>query len=126
MTDRTRDAVARILLLRDDGYLWIVDADIRDCFPSLDHQLILNLVKRRIMDQDLLDLISLWLPYGRPRISRRSRLPRGISLGSVISPLLCNIYLHELDRELRKKRLQHVRYADDFIVLCTSPEDRGY
>lgn len=118
------DAVARILRLRDDGYLWVVDADIRDCFPSLDHQLILDLLRERVMDQNLLDLIALWLPYGRPRKNRRSGRLCGISLGAVISPLLCNIYLHQLDIALRRKRLQSVRYADDFVVLCRTESER--
>lgn len=55
---------------------------------------------------------------------RRSGLPRGISLGSVISPLLCNIYLHQLDLALSKARLQLVRYADDFVVLCRARWER--
>lgn len=118
------DAVARILRLRDDGHTWVVDADIRDCFPSFDHELMLSLLRQRLADQDLLDLIDLWLPYGRPRATRRSRQSQGISLGSVISPLLCNIYLHELDVTLRRNRLQVVRYADDFVVLTPAEESR--
>jgi group II intron reverse transcriptase/maturase len=117
------DAIQRMLYLRDQGYIWVVDADIFDCFPSLDHEVILSLLRRRIVDQDLLDLIALWLPYGRPRTVRRSQQPRGISMGCVVSPLLCNVYLHELDVALHRARLQSVRYADDFVVLCqTEPE----
>lgn len=117
------DAIQRVLYLRDQGYIWIVDADILDCFPSLDHEVILSLLRRRIVDQDLLDLIALWLPYGRPRTVRRSQQPRGISMGCVVSPLLCNVYLHELDVALHRARLQSVRYADDFVVLSrTQPE----
>lgn len=118
------DAVARILHLRDEGYTWVVDADIRDCFPSLDHQLLLSLLRQRIVDQNILDLIALWLPYGRPRTLRRSHKTRGISLGAVISPLLCNIYLHQLDTALRREHLQAVRYADDFLVLCLTEQER--
>jgi group II intron reverse transcriptase/maturase len=118
------DAIHRVLNLRDEGYTWVVDADIRDCFPSLDHELILALVGERVMDQDLLDLIALWLPYGRPHTLRRSRLPRGISLGGVVSPLLCNIYLHQLDLGLARAGLPSVRYADDFVVLCRARWER--
>ncbi|MFQ6027609.1 MAG: reverse transcriptase domain-containing protein [Dehalococcoidia bacterium] len=118
------DAVRRVLELRDSGYTWVVDADIRDCFLTLDHQLILSLVAEKVMDQDLLDLISLWLPYGRPRSVRRTGEARGISLGGVISPLLCNIYLHQLDVGLARARLQLVRYADDFVVLCRAKWER--
>jgi group II intron reverse transcriptase/maturase len=118
------DAVQRVLDLRDGGHAWVVDADIRECFPSLDHQLMLSLVGERVMDQDLLDLIALWLPLGRPRALRRSHLPRGISLGGGISPLLCNVYLHQLDLALARARLQSVRYADDFVLLCRTRSER--
>ncbi|MBI4337013.1 MAG: hypothetical protein HY683_04200 [Chloroflexi bacterium] len=118
------DAVRRVLHLRDQGHTWVVDADIRDCFPSLDHAFLLSLLRQRLVDQDLLDLIALWLPFGRPRGLRRSQEPRGISLGAVISPLLCNVYLHQLDVALRRERLQEVRYADDFLVLCPTEASR--
>lgn len=118
------DAIQQVLRLRDSGFTWVVDADIRDCFPSLDHQVVLSLLRQKIMDQDLLDLIALWLPYGRPHALTRSRQPRGISLGCVISPLLCNVYLHELDVALQRGRFQWVRYADDFVVLCLTQAER--
>lgn len=118
------DAVRRVLHLRDLGYVWVVDADIRDCFPSLDHALLLTFLRKRVMDQDLLDLIALWLPYGRPRSVRRSQGPQGISLGAVTSPLFCNVYLHEMDTTLRRAGLEEVRYADDFVVLCRTRQER--
>lgn len=117
-------AVQRLLHLRDRGFTWVVDADIRDCFLSIDHQLILNLLRGRVSDQDLLDLIALWLPYGLPRSLRRSGLSRGISLGGVVSPLLCNIYLHQLDQALARAR------PNPFAMLTTSwccawPKENG-
>ncbi len=119
------DAVRRVLALREQGYQWIVDGDIKECFPSLDHGVILFLLRQRLVDQDLLDLIAQWLPLGRARSVRRSSEPRGISLGAVISPLLCNICLHQLDRALQRAGLQSVRYADDFIILCRRAGERG-
>lgn len=119
------DAVRQAIKLREEGYVWVVDADIRDCFGSLDHAFIMSQVRRRIHDQDLLDLIEVWLPFGRPRQLRRAAQPIGISLGSVISPILCNIYLHVLDRTLKRFRLRSIRYADDFIVLCESRDERN-
>jgi len=117
-------AVERVLHLRDSGLVWVVDADIRDCFPSLDHGLLMSLLAGHIMDQDLLDLVATWIRYGRPRALRRSCQPRGISLGAVVSPLLCNVYLHQIDAALRKERLDIVRYADDFIILCPTRQER--
>lgn len=121
-----QDAVRRLLRLRDDGYHWVLDADIRDCFLNLDHHLLLSFLRQRIGDDDLLNLIARWLPYGRPRRLSRSQQPRGISLGGVISPLLCNVYLHRLDAALRRQRLQAIRYADDFVVLCPTAEQRDH
>ncbi|MDR7465650.1 MAG: reverse transcriptase domain-containing protein, partial [Armatimonadota bacterium] len=118
------DAVSEVIRLRGWGYRWVLDADIRDCFPSLDHALLLTFLRKRVMDQDLLDLIALWLPYGRPRSVRRSQGPQGISLGAVTSPLFCNVYLHEMDTTLRRAGLEEVRYADDFVVLCRTRQER--
>ncbi len=117
-------AIRKLVALRDLGFNFIVDADIRNCFPSLDHQLLMDLLRRRIADQDVLRLFALWLPYGRPRTVRRSQQPVGISLGAVVSPLLCNVYLHQLDMALRKEHLQVIRYADDFVILCRTPGER--
>lgn len=118
------DAIQRVIKLRDEGYTWVVDADIRDCFLSLGHQFLLSLLGQKVMDQDLLDLIALWLPYGRPRALHRAGAARGISLGGVISPLLCNVYLHQLDLGLARAYLQSVRYADDFVILCRARWER--
>lgn len=117
-------AVQQVLQLRDQGHTWVVDADIKDCFLRLDHGLLMEWLGGEVMDQDLLDLVSTWLPQGRPRSVRRAGEARGISLGGVISPLLCNIYLHRMDQGLARARLQLVRYADDFVVLCQARWER--
>jgi RNA-directed DNA polymerase len=118
------DAVRSALKLRSKGWVWVIDADIRDCFASLDHEILLNQLQKRIVDQNLLDLIKIWLPYGRTRSVKRSGQPIGISLGAVISPLLCNVYLHQLDIALKHSRLTSIRYADDFVVLCHTRDER--
>lgn len=126
-------AVERVLRERDRGFGWVLDADIRDCFDSLEHGVILEGLRRRVRHPLLLRLIELWLEAGakrtpppllevRPGIWRRSALAgpaprRGVPLGAVLSPLLCNIVLHQLDLTLERAGWQWARYADDFVVL---------
>lgn len=111
-----RHAVREILRLRDAGQTWVLDADIDDCFDSLDHALLAELVRRNVDDPRVVVLVERWMAAGR-----RHRHPdRGIAQGMPISPLLCNLYLHELDWTLVKRRWHLVRYADDFVICCAS------
>mgnify|MGYP000710612279 CR=1 FL=1 len=126
-------AVERVLRERDRGFGWVLDADIRDCFDSLEHGVIREGLRRRVRHPLLLRLIELWLEAGakrtppplvevRPGVWRRSALAgpaprRGVPLGAVLSPLLCNIVLHQLDLTLERAGWQWARYADDFVVL---------
>lgn len=112
------DAVAHIVRLRDAGHPWVVDADISDCFGSLNHRLLAHLIEQAIPDPVVRRLMTAWLTP--PRQDGRPGPSRGILLGAPISPLLCNLYLHRLDRSLRRRSLQSIRYADDFVLLCKS------
>lgn len=114
-----RSAIPQIINFRDAGLLWVLDADIDDCFGSLDHDLIIKLFSTSIDDYTLNRLFSLWLAAGKSSPDDR----KGILLGAVISPLLCNIYLHQLDKQLSEAGFNLVRYADDFCVFCVSEED---
>jgi len=113
-----RQAVNEILRLRDARQTWVVDADIDDCFDSLDHELLARMVARAIDDRRVTRLIGQWLAVGR----RRQHPDRGIAQGMPISPLLCNLYLHEMDWKLVRGRWSLVRYADDFVVCCASEQ----
>lgn len=113
-------AVERVLQARDLGRRWVLDADIDECFDSFDHELLMTAVMERIgaCEPVLIRLLDLWLRAGRTDL----KLARGICQGSVLSPLLCNVHLHRLDealcREGKLAHWTHVRYADDFVVLC--------
>ncbi|NLS79494.1 MAG: RNA-directed DNA polymerase [Chloroflexi bacterium] len=113
-----RDAARLILDYRDRGYRWVLDADVDECFDSLDHALLMDFVREDLSDPIILRLVEQWLLAGR----LNPDLPRGIPLGCVISPLLCNIYLHRLDEELIWLGHLPVRYADDFCVFCRTRE----
>ena len=108
------DAVRQIVLLRENGFRWVLDGDIDECFDSLDHELMLRFFEWEVHDPLVRRLVRQWLKVGR----RDPDVPRGIPLGAVISPLLCNVYLHRLDLRLIELRYRLVRYADDFCVFC--------
>ena len=122
------DAVKTIIKYREGGLEWVLDADIDECFDSLDHELLRRFVRETINDPIVLRLIDLWLAQGVPAPRHpapdRSPAPRkGIPLGAVISPLLCNVYLHRLDQAMFELGHTTVRYADDWVALCETEGD---
>lgn len=111
-------AAQQVIHLREKGNHWVLDADISACFDSIDHAILFSLIRRVISDWFVLRLTELWLQVGR----KHRRQAVGIPLGGVISPLWCNIYLHQLDAYLSSRRWNLVRYADDFVVMVPSKE----
>jgi RNA-directed DNA polymerase len=136
-TRRTMDAIKCITWSTQEHkkYFWIIEGDISSYFDTIHHPKLLRLVGRRIKDKKILRIIWNFLRSGvmEKRTFRDTTL--GTPQGGIISPLLANIYLHELDRymerytglpqrEKTKRRQQglanfiYARYADDFVVLC--------
>lgn len=112
-------AIARVAALRDAGLQQVVDADIESFFDRIDHARLLRVLRERLPDEGLCALVALWL--GAVLRERRDATlqVRGVAQGSPLSPLLANLYLDEFDRRLHDAGLALVRYADDFVVLCT-------
>ncbi len=109
-----RDAVQRIIVLRVNEMEHVLDADIDDFFNQVDHALLDAFLRHDLPDGSLLGLIRAWLKVGRPN----RREARGIPMGSPLSPLLANVYLHRLDLRVQEAGFPMVRYADDFLVFA--------
>lgn len=119
-----KQAVARVAHYRDQGYQWVVDADISTFFDTIDHSRLLQQLHDTLPDASLLPLIRLWLAaIINPAEGQPYLLEKGIPQGSPLSPVLANLYLDHLDEAMQDASLRLVRFADDFLVLCRQRED---
>jgi RNA-directed DNA polymerase len=115
-----QQALSRVSELLAGGYGWVIDADVRQYFDSIPHERLLDLVRERIADGKVLQLIADFLQQGVLDGLTEWTPEQGTPQGAVISPLLANLYLHPLDKLAQTRGWEMVRYADDFVVLCRS------
>jgi len=126
---------------RRNKFYWVIEGDIRKCFDRINHKKLVELVQKRIADRRIIKMIDAFLEAGVMEDGLFQETPEGTPQGGILSPLLANIYLHELDRwwwerygnlsrtEKAKRRRGHegnfilTRYADDFIILCNGTKE---
>lgn len=113
-------AVIKALEYLNDGYEWIVDIDLEKFFDTVDQDRLINIIMKTIKDGDVVSLIRKYLSDGVMENGIIKATDRGTPQGGNLSPLLSNIMLNELDKELEARGLNFVRYADDCIILVKS------
>ena len=118
-----KDALREVDRYLKEGHCWVVDADLQSYFDTIPHSPLLAKVSGRIADGRVLELVQSFLKQDIMEAMTRWTPTSGSPQGAVISPLLANIYLHELDVEMREAGLVMVRYADDAVVLCRTREE---
>ncbi len=118
-----KDALRKVWKEIKAGHEWIVDADLRNFFGSVDHEKLMVLLSQRIADSRVLELIQQILKAGIYQQGKRLPTEEGTPQGAVISPLLSNILLTPFDCEMRRKGYKLSRWADDWVITCKSRKE---
>jgi RNA-directed DNA polymerase len=118
-----KDALRRVEGLLKAGYTSIVDADLKSYFDTIPHDRLMGHLARTVSDGRVLRLVELFLKQGVLDGLREWTPDEGSPQGGGISPLLSNVYLDPLDHLMAAGGFEMVRYADDFVILCRSPEE---
>ena len=113
-------AVIKALEYLNDGYDWIVDIDLEKFFDTVNQDRLITIIRKTIRDGEVVSLIRKYLSAGVMENGVVKPTPKGTPQGGNLSPLLSNIMLNELDKELEARGLNFVRYADDCIILVKS------
>lgn len=115
-----KDALREVDRRLEEGYHWVVDADMEQYFDCIDPEILLKEVEKEVSDGRVLGLIRRYLEQEVLDGMKSWKPERGTPQGAVISPLLANVYLHPLDEEMERVRKVMIRYADDVVILCRS------
>ena len=113
-------AIIKLLEYFNDGYTWIVDIDLEKFFDNVCHDKLISIIMKTIHDGELVSLIRKYLVSGVMENGVIQETKKGTPQGGNLSPLLSNIMLNELDKELEKRGLRFTRYADDCIIVVKS------
>ncbi|MGA8281332.1 MAG: group II intron reverse transcriptase/maturase [Desulfobacterales bacterium] len=113
-----KDALRKIWCEVEQGYEWIVDADLKDFFGSAVHEKLMVLLNQRVADGRVLAIVESIMKVGYLEDGKIHQTQRGVPQGGVISPLISNALLTPFDREMRRKGYRLTRFADDWVVTC--------
>lgn len=119
-TRSAHDAIFKVMSEADQGYVWAVDMDLEKFFDTVNHSRLIRKLSTRIKDGRVISLITRMLKSGVWTQGKVEKSEVGLMQGGPLSPLLANIYLDELDKELEKRGHRFARYADDLVILCKS------
>ena len=113
-------AMRKVLEYLNEGYDWVVDFDIEKYFDTVNHDKLISILREQVNDSATLHLIRSFLQAGVMEEGLVHTTDQGVPQGGPVSPVLSNIYLDKLDKELESRGLRFVRYADDFVVFVRS------
>jgi RNA-directed DNA polymerase len=119
-----RSAHDALQVLQDEswrGRRWVVESDVADCFEAIPHSGLMSAIEERVVDRRVLKLLRAMLRAGVMQDDAVRRSVAGTPQGGVVSPVLCNVYLHRLDRQWTERGAGVlVRFADDLVVMCST------
>jgi len=118
-----KDALRRVEQLLKAGHVHVVDADLKGYFDSIPHDRLMARLQEKIADGPVLSLIQSFLKANILDGLEEWSPTTGAPQGAVLSPLLSNVYLDSLDHLVARSGFEMVRYADDFVILCRTPEE---
>jgi RNA-directed DNA polymerase len=118
-----KDALYRVDRLLSEGYVHVVDVDLKSYFDTIPHDRLMSLVRERIADSKVLTLMESFLKADIMDGLREWTPEAGAPQGAVLSPLLSNIYLNPLDHHMAQEGFEMIRYADDMVILCRTEEE---
>lgn len=119
-----QQAIKRVEGLLNQGYTWVVDADLKGYFDNIPQEQLLRVVAEKVADGRVLGLVEQYLKQGVMETGKGwTPTERGTPQGAVLSPLLANAYLNSLDHQMVERGYEMTRYADDFVIQCKSREE---
>lgn len=118
-----KDALRRVAQLLNDGYVFVLDADLKSYFDTIDQGRLMTMIREKITDGKVLKLLQAYLNQPVMDGLEQWEPEKGTPQGAVISPLLANIFLNPLDHLMASKGFSMIRYADDFVVMCRTEEE---
>jgi len=116
-----KDAVKQVKEYAEQGYTSAVVLDLSKYFDTMNHDILLNLLRRQISDERVIQMVKRYLKSGVMENGVTAETTEGSPQGGNLSPLLANLYLNEFDQEFRKRGVPCIRYADDIVLLAKSP-----
>jgi group II intron reverse transcriptase/maturase len=115
-----KDAITKVKEYAEEGYRHAVELDLSKYFDTLNHELLLNILRRNVKDERVIQWIKRYLKSGVMENGVVTETEEGSPQGGNLSPLLANIYLNEFDQEFQKRSVPCIRYADDIVLLAKS------